>query len=130
VVEESETALFWKAFDTTGLVNSTLLKCSLLLGQRPGEMRAMRREHIDGGWWTLPGDPIPSLRWPGTKPKRTHLLWLPLAVRELIAELGAKDVRQGSWSQSVHQPRVERAGFHSPINLGPASSLTTSSPRS
>jgi len=30
----------------------------------------MRVEHIEDGWWTLPGQPIPELVWPGTK-KRT-----------------------------------------------------------
>lgn len=31
-----------------------ILKLVLLLGQRPGEVAAMRREHIEGDWWTIP----------------------------------------------------------------------------
>ena len=32
----------------------------------------MRREYIEDGWWTLPGAPVPALRWPGTKNGETH----------------------------------------------------------
>ena len=39
----------------------------LLTGQRPGEILNMRTEHIEGNWWTMPGDPVPALEWPGTK---------------------------------------------------------------
>jgi integrase len=47
----------------------------------------MRREHIDGGWWALPGEPDPALGWPGTKNGRTHRIWLSEPVRDLIADL-------------------------------------------
>ena len=49
----------------------------LLTGQRPGEVTHMRREHIEDGWWTLPGAPVPALGWPGTKNGETHRVWLP-----------------------------------------------------
>jgi integrase len=57
-----------------------------LLGQRPGEIANMRREHIkDGSWWELPGAPIPGI-WPGTKNGQSHRVWLPEAARALIAD--------------------------------------------
>ena len=34
---------------------STALKAILLLGQRPGEVTHMRREHLVDGWWEMPG---------------------------------------------------------------------------
>jgi integrase len=48
----------------------------------------MRREHLDGGWWTMPGAPVTEIGWPGTKNDQTHRVWLPAAVREIIAEVG------------------------------------------
>ena len=86
---KSEMPLLWSAFDEVGgLVGGTALKCLLLTGQRPGEVARMRREHIVDGWWQLPGEPVPELGWKGTKNKRTNRVWLPEAVRALIADLG------------------------------------------
>jgi integrase len=59
----------------------------LLTGQRPGEVAHMRREHIEDGWWTMPGDPVPALDWPGTKNKHSHRVWLPVAAQALLAEM-------------------------------------------
>jgi integrase len=87
VLSDSEIPKFWKAFDGAGLVASTALKLTLLTGQRPGEVRHMRREHVEDGWWTLPGDPVPALDWPGTKNGETHRVWLSEPVQELLAEL-------------------------------------------
>ena len=68
VLADSEIPKFWAAFDDAGLVASSALKTILLTGQRPGEVTHMRREHIkDGGWWDMPGAPVPELGWPGTK---------------------------------------------------------------
>ena len=88
VLADAEVALFWRAFDDTGLVRSAALKALLLTGQRPGEIIHMRREHISGAWWTMPGAPCPEVGWPGTKNSLTHRVWLPQALRDIIAELG------------------------------------------
>jgi integrase len=88
VLSDSEIKLFWNAFDSAGLVRSSALKVLLLTGQRPGEVSCVRREHIVDGWWTMPGAPVPKLGWPGTKNKQTHRVWLPEAVRDIIAEVG------------------------------------------
>jgi integrase len=89
VLSDSEVPRFWAAFDDAGLVASSALKLILLTGQRPGEVASMRREHIvDGGWWEMPGEPVPELGWPGTKNGASHRVWLPAAAREMIAELG------------------------------------------
>ena len=60
VLSESEIPKFWLAFGEAGLPGAAL-KALLLLGQRPGEIAHMRREHIKDGWWEMPGDPVPSL---------------------------------------------------------------------
>jgi hypothetical protein len=70
VLSDSEIAKFWNAFDDAGLIESAALKMILLTGQRPGEVRHMRREHIVDGWWQMPGSPDPKLGWPGTKTAR------------------------------------------------------------
>jgi integrase len=87
ILSESEVPRFWTAFDDAGLVISTALKMILLTGQRPGEVAAMRREHIKDGWWELPGEPVPALGWPGTKNGASHRVWLPKPVQALLAEL-------------------------------------------
>ena len=88
VLSDSEVPKFWAAFDDAGLIHGTALKLILLTGQRPGEVSHMRREHIEAGWWTLPGDPVPELGWPGTKNGETHMVWLPEPARDLLDELG------------------------------------------
>jgi integrase len=87
VLSDAEVPRFWNAFDATGLIASSALKMILLTGQRPGEVCAMRREHIKDYWWEMPGEPVAALRWPGTKNGQSHRVWLPLAAREIIAEL-------------------------------------------
>jgi integrase len=81
VLSESELPKFWTAFGDS--VQGRALKALLLLGQRPGEISQMRREHIRDGWWELPGAPIPGI-WPGTKNAQSHRVWLPKPVHELI----------------------------------------------
>ena len=88
VLADAEVPLFWRAFDDAGLVRSAALKALLLTGQRPGEIIHMRREHISGAWWTMPGAPCPEVGWPGTKNSLSHRVWLPQALRDIIAELG------------------------------------------
>ena len=90
VLSDSEIPLFWAAFDGAGLAG-TALKLILLLGQRPGEVSHMRFEHIDCGWWDMPGKAVPELGWPGTKNGETHRVWLPKPARALVAELDGDD---------------------------------------
>lgn len=87
VLSDSEIPVFWKAFDDAGLLASTALKLVLLTGQRPGEVRHMRREHVKDGWWELPGAPVPELDWPGTKNGQSHRVWLSKPAQELLAEI-------------------------------------------
>jgi integrase len=82
VLSESELPKFWAAFGDS--VEGRALKAILCLGQRPGEIAHMRREHIVDGWWELPGKPVPELGWPGTKNGASHRVWLPKPVRGLI----------------------------------------------
>src|SRR5262249_35676427 len=83
-LSDSELPLFWNAFSQHGPPGRTL-KLILLTGQRPGEVAAMKREHIRDGWWELPGEPDSELGWPGTKNKRTHRVWLPQPACEVLA---------------------------------------------
>jgi integrase len=81
---ESEVPKVWAAFDDAGPLASTALKLILLLGQRPGEVAHMRREHIKDGWWEMPGDPVPNVGWPGA----AHRVWIPKPAQALLAALG------------------------------------------
>ena len=83
ILADSEIPAFWSAFGNAG-VQGAALRVLLLTGQRPGEVAAMRHEHIRDGWWTLPGKPDPNTGWPGTKNAQTHRVWLPQAVQAMI----------------------------------------------
>lgn len=88
VLSDSEIPLFWSAF-SADLLKGRALRMILLLGQRPGEITFMRTEHIVDGWWCLPGEPVPSLEWPGTKNGMSHRVWLPARAQQIIAEMNA-----------------------------------------
>jgi integrase len=86
VLSDSELPKFWAAFESAGPVRCAALRMILLTGQRPGEVRHMRREHIIDGWWEMPGDPVPDIGWPGTKNGATHRVWLPSAAQALLGD--------------------------------------------
>ena len=81
--------MLWAALDNANYVRGMALRLILLTGQRPGEVSHMRTEHIEGGWWTLPGAVVPELGWPGTKNKRSHRVWLSAPAQEILAEMDA-----------------------------------------
>jgi integrase len=104
VLSASEIPQFWAAFDDLDLTRGRALRMILLTGQRPGEIRHMRREHIEigehrftdengrdytakGAWWSLPGQPDVSLGWPGTKNAQSHRVWLNSAALEILDEV-------------------------------------------
>jgi integrase len=95
VLSDSEIRRFWKALPSVGLLRSSALKLVLLTGQRPGEISHMRREHVRDGFWELPGDPVPSLNWPGTKNAASHRVWLSEPARTLIGELASSEAATG-----------------------------------
>jgi integrase len=84
VLAPSEVPLFWRALADVDPVDAAALKMILLTGQRPGEVAHLRREHIKDGWWQMPGEPVPSLGWPGTKNGAAHRVWIPQPAQELI----------------------------------------------
>ena len=62
VLSESEVPKLWKALDGVDQTRAAALRVLLLVGQRPGEVAAMRAEHVvDGAWWQMPGEPIEAL---------------------------------------------------------------------
>ncbi len=85
ILSGRELPLFWSAFEEAGLIRSRALRMILVSGQRPGEVRHMRWEHIEDRWWTLPGEPAGS--WPGTKNKQTHQVWLSPPAVAILDEL-------------------------------------------
>jgi integrase len=88
-LSDSEIPKFWTAFENdVGLVEGLALKMILLTGQRAGEVRYMRSEHIGAdGWWQMPGAPDTKLNWPGTKNGQTHSVFLPTAAQQIIKGL-------------------------------------------
>jgi integrase len=91
ILSDAEVPLFWGEFSSAGIPGAAL-KMLLLTGQRPGEVARMRTEHVEDGWWTLPGEPLPALRWPGTKNGATHRVWLPAPAQAILSEMSADGV--------------------------------------
>jgi integrase len=89
VLSDSEIPKFWSAFEDANFVRGMALKMILFTGQRPGEVAHMRSEHIEDGWWTMPGKPVPELGWPGTKNAETHRIWLPAPAQKILAGMDA-----------------------------------------
>jgi integrase len=87
---DSEIPEFWTLFGEAGIAGMAL-KMILLLGQRPGEVAHMRREHVVDGWWRLPGAPVPAVGWPGVKNGASHEVWLSAPARAILAEMGGND---------------------------------------
>jgi integrase len=87
IASDSEIPKLLAAFNKAGM-RGLVLKTILLTGQRPGEVRHMRREHIRDGWWELPGPEVEELGWPGTKNGEHHRVWLPQVVQKTVRELG------------------------------------------
>ena len=85
ILSDRELPLFWSVFEEAGLIRSQALRMILVTGQRPGEVRHMRWEHIEGSWWALPGQPEGD--WPGTKNKQTHRVWLSPPAVAILDEL-------------------------------------------
>jgi integrase len=104
IVSDSEVPKFWKEFDDLG-IEGMALKMVLLTSARPGEISAMRSEHVADNVWTLPGEPDPKLNWPGTKNGQTLKLPLSKPARAIIAELD----REGSLFAGVHLDAAMRA---------------------
>jgi integrase len=86
VLSASELPRFWQAFENAGPAGK-VLQLILMLGQRPGEVTHLRAEHIVDGWWEMPGAPLPSLGWPGTKNGYDHRVWIPAPAQTLLGEL-------------------------------------------
>jgi integrase len=94
VLSDSELPKFWKAFGDLDPVRGAALKMILLTGQRPGEVSAMRAEHVVDGWWQMPGEPIHGV-WPGTKNAASHRVWLPKPAQDLLAAMSDGDGATG-----------------------------------
>jgi integrase len=90
VLSASELPQFWQALADVDPVAAAALKMILIVGQRPGEVAHMRREHLKDGWWEMPGEPSAGI-WPGTKNARAHRVWLPKAAQEIIDNVGSAD---------------------------------------
>ncbi len=105
VLSDSEVPLFWSEFE--GL-EGLALKVILLTGQRPGEVAHMRSEHIENNWWSMPGEPVESLGWPGTKNGQSHKVFLPAPVQQIVADMNATGRVFGELSTNKMQTTISK----------------------
>jgi integrase len=83
VLSDDELIKVWAALDDHDPAKAAALRLMLLTGQRGGEVRFMRREHLTPeGWWLMPGEEIAD--WPGTKNGFAHAVYLSAKAREII----------------------------------------------
>ena len=92
-MSDTEIPKFWAEFDAAGRVGAALKTILSASGQ--GEARDPDSEHVDDGWWELPGEPVPELKWPGTKNAASHRVWLSKPVQDLLTELEDEPTHQG-----------------------------------
>jgi integrase len=82
VLSNAEIVAYWRAAEAERKEVAAVLKLLLLLGQRLGEVRGMRRRSElsdDGAVWTIPGE--------RTKNRRTHVVPMPPLVRGILASV-------------------------------------------
>lgn len=79
VLSEDEIRSLWGVLDHEDLVMAATFKMRLLTAQRGVEVLAMRWEHIDGDWWTIPAEVA--------KNGLTHRVPLAPQVQSLLDEL-------------------------------------------
>lgn len=68
----------WRALEPERAGLACSLRLVLLTAQRPGEVLGMRRNDLDGTWWTLPAGM--------TKSRRTHRVPLSALARRVVTE--------------------------------------------
>lgn len=112
VLSDAEVPAVWAAFNSYGPCSGSALKMILLTGQRPGEVRHMRWEHIIGRWWCMPGKPDEALDWPGTKNTHDHRVWLSEPAWALLLDIGPQKegfvFHTASGKASYDLPKVMR----------------------
>lgn len=79
VLSEEEIRALWRVLDHEDPVMAATFKMRLLTAQRGVEVLAMRWEHIDGDWWTIPAEVA--------KNGLTHRVPLAPQVQSLLDEL-------------------------------------------
>lgn len=82
VLSDQEVRVLWTRLDTARMDRRTAaaLRLILVTGQRPGEIRAMHWDEVQGSWWTIPKEK--------TKNETTHRVPLTALALELLGERG------------------------------------------
>ncbi|MEQ9263995.1 MAG: tyrosine-type recombinase/integrase [Balneolaceae bacterium] len=88
VYERHEIKVLWKTLDSTHEPFRSLFKMLLICGQRAGETRLMKWDHIQENIWTIPAE--------NTKAKRTQVLPLPELALEILEDR-KKDAQQSEY---------------------------------
>ena len=84
VLNVDDIALVWRDLEDRAPLLRGALRLVLLTGQRPGEVRRMRWEQIEGSTWTMPAGYRKKTKVDRGRPTRPHRVHLsPLAVAEL-----------------------------------------------
>jgi integrase len=107
VLSESEIPRVWKALGADE-IRGAALRFLLLVGQRPGEVSAMRWEFLKDGWLEMPGSPVPEMNWKGTKNNFSHRVWIPAPAKKILDQMaGGKKPTTGHVFPGARGPFVD-----------------------
>lgn len=81
VLTDDEIQKVWKALDKEPVLTAGIFKLLLLTAQRKTEVLSMRKEDIDGSWWTIPPD-----RSKNNLPHRVPLSKLAIRILDELRE--------------------------------------------
>jgi integrase len=116
VLSDDKLIKVWAALDDYDPAKAAALRLILLTGQRGGEVRFMRCDHLTPeGWWLMPGEATAD--WPGTKNGFPHAVYLSAKAREIIGgttttgfvfgkAIGGLDVVMAKISKQLDVPSV------------------------
>jgi integrase len=96
VYTEDEIRVVWQQFELQDEPYRSLFKMLLICGQRTGETRLMKWEHVKDGIWTIPAI--------NTKANRTQILPLPDMALNVLEEI---KILTGSSDFVLESPRLE-----------------------
>lgn len=84
VLTDDEIRAFWSACEADNAMIGTMFKLRLITAQRGGEISRMRKQDIDGDWWTIPAE--------FSKNGMSHRVPLSKMAVELIAAIADESI--------------------------------------
>jgi len=89
VLSADEIRIAWRDMEDRGPLTRVALRLVLLTGQRPGEVRRMRWEHVEGTKWTMPRGFRKATKADKGRPSKAHRVHLSAIAQSELQSLRA-----------------------------------------